>query len=418
MTAPRTAFLLLGTTVAALAQPYDLLIKGGHLIDPKNSIDGPRDVAVAAGKIARVAADIPAAEARRVVDAKGLFVTPGLIDIHAHVYAGTGMPGVLTGDSSLYPDGYTFRSGVTTVADAGTAGWRNFGDFKQRVIDRAQTRVLAFVNIAGLGMQGKNEADMADMDPAPLAQLAKQYPEVIVGVKTAHYPHSDWTAVENAVKAGTMANIPVMVDFGANHPERPIGALFRDRLRPGDIYTHVFSGLRNELLPDGNINPALFEGRKKGIYFDIGHGSGSFQWNVATAAFKQNFPPDSISTDLHTGSMNSGMKDMANIMSKILSEGVPLRDVVRMSTWTPAQEIKRPQLGNLSEGAEADIAVFRLDSGEFGYLDSRGTRKVGRQRLTAELTVRRGRVAWDLNGRAAEDWEAFYKKFPTGERRR
>lgn len=405
------SLLLAGGWLAATGQPFDLVIKGGHVIDPRNSIDGPRDVAIANRKIARVAAEIPASEAKRAIDAKGLFVTPGLIDIHVHVYAGTGMPGVLTGDSSVYPDGMVLRAGVTTVADAGTAGWRNFGDFKQRVIDRAQTRVLAFVNIAGLGMQGKNEADMADMEPGPVAQLAKQYPEIVVGVKTAHYPHADWTAVENAVKAGTIANVPVMVDFGANHSERPISALFRDKLRPGDIYTHVFSGLRNELLADGNINPALFEGRQRGILFDIGHGSGSFQWNVATAAFRQNFPPDTISSDLHTGSMNGGMKDMANIMSKVLSEGVPLAQVIRMSTWAPALAIKRPQYGHLSEGAGADVAIFRQETGEFGYLDSRGTRKPGRQRLTAEMTIRDGSVVWDLNGRAAAEWETFYKNW-------
>ena len=401
--------LLVALTLPSFAQQYDLLIKGGHVIDPRNSIDGPRDVAIANRKIARVAADIPASDAKRVIDAKGLYITPGLIDIHVHVYAGTGMAGVLTGDQSVYPDGFVFRSGVTTVADAGTSGWRNFGDFKQRVIDREQTRVLAFINIAGLGMQGKNEGDMADMDPEPVARLARQYPEIVVGVKTAHYPHADWTAVENAVKAGTIANIPVMVDFGADKPERPISALFRDKLRPGDIYTHVYSGLRHELLPDGNINPALIEGRKRGIFFDVGHGSGSFTWNVVTAALKQNFPPDSISTDLHTGSMNGGMKDMATVMSKMLSEGVPLAQVIRMSTWNPAQEIKRPQYGHLTEGSDADVAVLRVDEGEFGYLDSRLARKSGGKRIVAELTVRNGRVVWDLNGRAAQDWKAVYK---------
>ncbi len=405
----RVTLLLAGVCLHAFGQQYDLVIKGGHVIDPKNSVDGTRDVAIVNRKIARVAADIPASSAKRVVDAKGLYVTPGLIDIHVHVYAGTGMIGVLTGDSSVYPDGFALRSGVTTVADAGTSGWRNFGDFKQRVIDRAQTRVLAFVNIAGLGMQSTNEGDAGDMEPEPVARVARQYPDVVVGVKTAHYPHADWTSVENAVKAGTMANIPVMVDFGANHPERPLSALFGEKLRPGDIYTHVFSGLRNELMSDGNINPALFAGRKRGIFFDLGHGAGSFNWNVVSAAFQQNFPPDSISTDLHTGSMNAGMKDMANIMSKILSEGAPLAQVIRMSTWNPALEIKRPQYGHLSEGAGADVAILRLETGEFGYVDSRGARKMGRQRLTAEVTIRDGRVVWDLNGRAAQDWKAFYK---------
>lgn len=408
--------LALGALVAGLlaAQPYDLLLKGGHVIDPKNKINGIRDVAIAGSKIAKVAPNIAASEAKRVANVAGLYVTPGLLDIHVHVYAGTGMPRVYTGDLSVYPDGFTFRTGVTTVADAGTAGWRNFPDFKQRVIDRAQTRVLAFINIAGLGMQGRNEGDATDMDPEPVARLAKQYPEIIVGVKTAHYPHKDWTAVENAVKAGNLANIPVMVDFGNNHPERPIETLLMDKLRPGDIYTHMYSGLRNELTAEGKINPGMFAGRKRGVYFDVGHGGGSFLWPVAVAAAKQGFPPDSISTDLHVGSMNAGMKDMLTTMSKILVLGSTLEDVIRMSTWTPAQEIKRPELGHLSEGAVADVAVIRLSKGNFGYLDSRLAKRMGSERLTCEMTVKDGRVVYDLNGLASEEWEKYYEKNPLG----
>lgn len=399
---------LSAAALAAWAQPYDIVIKGGHLIDPKNGIDAVRDIAVQSGKIARVAATIPTTGARRVINATSLYVTPGLIDIHAHVYAGTGMR-ALTGDSSVYPDGFTFRSGVTTVVDAGTSGYRNFPDFKQRVIDRSATRVLALLNICGLGMQGENEHDATDMQPAPLAKMAKEHPAIVVGVKTAHYKHKDWTAVENAVKAAATFGGPVMVDFGANHPERPIRALFLEKLRPGDIYTHAFSGLRNELLPNGSLNPAMFEGRKRGIIFDIGHGSGSFAWNVATAAFQQNFPPDTISTDLHTGSMNGGMKDMLNIMSKIRSEGVPLKEVIRMSTWKPAQVIKREQFGHLSEGSDADITLIREVDGKFGYLDVKLARKEGNKKLQCELTIRSGRVVFDLNGLASPDWREAYK---------
>ncbi|MBM3734348.1 MAG: amidohydrolase/deacetylase family metallohydrolase [Acidobacteria bacterium] len=404
-----SAFIL--ATGLVHAQTYDLLLKGGHVIDPRNNIDGPRDVAISGRTIARVAADIPASQARRVANVSGLYVTPGLIDIHVHVYTGTGNRD-LTGDQSVYPDGFTFESGVTTVVDAGTSGFRNFPDFKQRVIDRSQTRVLALINIAANGMQGENEHDASDMKPEPLAEMAKQHPQIVVGVKTAHYRHKDWTAVENAVKAGTLADIPVMVDFGSNHPERPIRALFMEKLRPGDIYTHAFSGLRDELLPDGKINPAMFEGRKRGIIFDMGHGSGSFAWNVASAAFQQNFPPDTISSDLHTGSMNGGMKDMTNMMSKIRSEGVPLKEVVRMSSWRAAQVIKRPQYGNLSEGAGADIAVLREIDGKFGYLDVRLARKEGTKKILCEMTVRDGRVVYDLNGLASLEWRDYYRNEP------
>jgi len=406
----RAPILVIVSQLLLSAQQYDLVLKGGTVLDPKNSLNAVRDVAIANGKVARVAANIPGAEGRRVADVAGLYVTPGLVDIHVHVYAGTGMPRVYTGDNSVYPDGFTFRSGVTTVVDAGTAGWRNFPDFKQRVIDRARTRVLALINIAGLGMQGKNEGDAKDMEPEPVAKLAREHPEIVVGVKTAHYPHKDWTAVENAVKAGTMADIPVMVDFGTNHAERPISVLLTEKLRPGDIYTHAYSGNRNELLPDGNINPAMFEGRKRGIFFDVGHGGGSFRWNVASAAFQQNFPPDSISTDLHTGSMNAGMKDMLNVMSKVLNEGIPLAKVIEMSTSNPAREIKRPRYGHLSEGGDADVAVLRLEKGSYGFVDSRGARKAGTQRLTCEMTLKAGIVVWDLNGRASTDWKTQYKR--------
>src|SRR6267154_1628923 len=195
---------------------YELLLKGGHVIDPGNNIDGVMDVAIASGRIARVASSIAEADAQQVVDVRGLYVTPGLVDIHVHAYTGTGMKGAYSGDNSVYPDGFTFRSGVTTVVDAGSSGWRNFADFKDRVIDRSRTRVMALLNIVGLGMGGetKIEQDVNDMDPKATAEQAGRYRGVVVGVKSAHFRGPEWTSVECAVEAGTMANIPVMVDFG------------------------------------------------------------------------------------------------------------------------------------------------------------------------------------------------------------
>ena len=190
-------------TSAMFAQPsYDLLLKGGHVIDGKNKISAVRDVAIRDGKIAEVAADIPAARAAKVVDVSGLYVTPGLVDIHVHVYAGTGKRGAYCGDNSVYPDGFTFRAGVTTVADAGSSGWRNFPDFKDRVIDRARTRVLAFLNIVGKGMAGGHiEQDLGDMDSKATGEQALRYKDIIIGVKTAHYEGPEWTPVERAVEA-------------------------------------------------------------------------------------------------------------------------------------------------------------------------------------------------------------------------
>jgi dihydroorotase len=197
-----------------------------------------------------------------------------------------------------------------------------------------------------------------------------------------------------------------MVDFGSLNEERNLNALFMDKLRPGDIYTHCYSGLRGEVV-NGKLSPVMEAGRKRGIIFDVGHGGGSFFWNIAVPAFDAKFWPDSISTDLHTGSMNAGMKDMVNVMSKILNFGVPLQKVVEMSTWNPAKEIRRTQLGNLDAGADADITALRLDRGQFGYIDSAGARKDGNQKLTCELTVRAGQVVWDLNGRSAPNWTEF-----------
>ena len=335
-------FLVAAAGPAGAEPKYDLLLRGGHVIDPRNGLSAVRDVAIAAARSRRSRREIDPADAFKAIDVSGLYVTPGLIDIHAHVYAGTGEKGSYAGDNSVYPDGFTLRVGVTTVADAGGAGWRNFEDFKARVIDRSKTRVLAFLNIVGHGMRGGDyEQDLADMAAAPTAEMARRHPGLIVGIKTAHYAGPEWTPVERAVEAGTLADIPVMVDFGASKPERPVAELVTRKLRPGDIYTHVYSGLRGEQDEAGQVNPGLWAGRKRGVVFDVGHGGGSFAWRIAVPAVKEGFLPDSISTDLHVGSMNAGMKDMLNVMSKFLALGLPLDDVVRASTWNPAREIKQ-----------------------------------------------------------------------------
>ena len=406
-------------TSAMFAQPsYDLLLKGGHVIDGKNKISAVRDVAIRDGKIAEVAADIPAARAAKVVDVSGLYVTPGLVDIHVHVYAGTGKRGAYCGDNSVYPDGFTFRAGVTTVADAGSSGWRNFPDFKDRVIDRARTRVLAFLNIVGKGMAGGHiEQDLGDMDSKATGEQALRYKDIIIGVKTAHYEGPEWTPVERAVEAGTLANILVMVDFGAFRPERPYQQLVLEKLRPGDISTHMYLDRVPMLDDNGRVMPYLFEARKRGVIFDVGHGGGSFLFRQAVPAMRQGFTPDSISTDLHIGSMNAGMKDMLNVMSKFLNMGMPLDEVILRSTWTPAREIKREELGSLSVGTDADVAVLRVEQGHFGFVDTYGARMKGTRKLVCELTVRDGQVVYDLNGITREDWDKLGKYRAQGDAR-
>jgi dihydroorotase len=388
------------------AQTYDLLLKGGRVLDPKNGINGVMDVAIANGKIAKVAAGIPASDAKRVANVVGLTVTPGLIDIHVHVFPRPENKSVAT-DSNVPADSHTFRSGVTTVVDAGTSGWRNFPDFRERVIAKSQTRVLALLNISGAGMGTGREDELAELDSAAAAKAAKANRDVVVGFKSAHFGGPGWESVEAAVKAGREADMPVMIDFGYMNGVRNLPTLLLDKLRAGDIYTHCYSGHREELLADGKVNPAIFTGRKRGIFFDLGFGAGSFYWYVAVPAMQQGFVPDSISTDLHTGSMNNGMKSMANAMSSVLNLGATFEQVVQMSTWNPAKEIKRPELGNLDVGAEADVAVLRVERGEFGFIDSAGAGHTGNQRIVAELTVRKGKVVWDLNARAAVNWKSY-----------
>jgi dihydroorotase len=387
---------------------YDLLLQGGHVLDDKNHVDAIMDVALRNGKVAKVAEHILATDALKAIDVKGLYVTPGLIDIHVHVYAGTGERGSYAGDYSVPPDGFTFRVGVTTVVDAGCSGWRNFEDFKQRIIDRSKTRVFAMLNIVGSGMRGpKYENNTADMDGEATAAMALKYPQTVVGIKTAHFEGPEWTPVEQAVIAGTKANIPVMVDFGADRPTRPIYDLLTVKLRPGDIYTHMYSGLRHEQDPD-TLGPskAFIEGRKRGIFFDVGQGGGSFKWSLAVPMIKDGFIPNSISTDLHVTSMNSAMKDELNVADKIMAIGVPLKEVVAEMTSHPAHEIKHEELGNLSEGSIADVAVLRVEKGKFGFTDMVNTRLDGTEKLICELTIKDGKIVYDLNGISTDLWTA------------
>ena len=401
--------LVLTAPVAGQNPQIDLLIKGGHVIDARNGVDAVMDVAVAGGKIARVAAGIDPAGAARVVDATGLYVTPGLIDIHAHVFYGTEPDSYLSnGDTAVAPDNHSFRSGQTTLVDVGGAGWRNFPQFKAQIIDRARTRVLSFINIVGSGMKGGPiEQNLADMDARLTAMRIRQHPGLIVGIKVAHYSGPEWDPVTRAVEAGNATNVPVMVDFGGHTPPLSLEDLLLKYLRKGDILTHTYAHVRGRTpIVDeaGNVRPYVKQARDRGIIFDAGHGGGSFLYSQAVPATKQGFYPDVISTDLHTGSMNSGMKDILNTMSKFLNLGMSLQNVIKANTARAAEVIKRPDLGHLSVGAEADIAVLNLRRGKFGFIDTGGGKATGDQKLECELTIKAGQVMWDLNGISRPMW--------------
>ncbi|HXW04058.1 MAG TPA: amidohydrolase/deacetylase family metallohydrolase [Vicinamibacterales bacterium] len=391
------------------APEFDLLIKGGHVVDPRNGIDGIMDVAVSGGKIVAVSANVARARAREVADASGLYVTPGLIDIHAHVFWGTeDNAAYSSGYSAVPPDGHSFRSGQTTLVDAGGAGWRNFPQFKAQVIDRSRTRVLSFLNIVGSGMKGGPvEQNLADMDARLTAMRVRQHEGLIVGIKVAHYAGPEWDPVTRAVAAGTEAGVPVMIDFGGHAPPLSLEDLLLEHLRRGDILTHTYAHVRNRIPvvgEDDRVRPYVLEARRKGVIFDVGHGGGSFLFRQAVPAMAQGFHPDVISTDLHTGSMNGGMKDILNVMSKFLNMGMSLQDVVKANTSRAADVIKRTDLGHLGVGAEADIAVLGVRRGTFGFVDTGGDRMAGDRKLECELTVKAGQVVWDLNGLTRPLW--------------
>ena len=374
---------------------FDLIIRGGHLIDPKNQLDGPVDIAVKDGMVAAVGAEISAAAAVEI-DAAGLYVTPGLIDIHIHAYGGY--------RGWLFPDQHALPYGVTTVVDTGGAGWKDFADFKRTIIDPSQTRVLAFINIVGAGMIGPPEQDTGEMDPIPCAATIKQYREHVVGSKSAHFGGPGWESAGGAIEAARRSDSIAMIDF-APKPTRSYEELL-EHMSPGDIHTHLYAAHIPLLDDDGQVNDYVRQAREHGIIFDTGHGNGSFWFRIAAPAMQQGFHPDTISTDLHKDSRMLPNATMPVTMSKFLALDMPLQEVVYRSTHKPAKVLRRPELGHLSVGAEADLAVFSLREGDYCFVDSGRARMRGRQKIECELTLRAGKVVWDLNGRSLVDWES------------
>jgi dihydroorotase len=389
---------------------YDLLLRGGHVIDPANKRDGVMDVAISGDRIARVAPAIQAT-AGQMLDVAGRYVVPGLIDIHVHVYPHRGADGP-TWQWSLIPDAHSFRAGVTTFVDAGTSGAEHFGDFKSKWIDRSATRVLAWLNIAAGGM-GEAEQDPSQFDVERAAVTIAAHPDVLVGIKTAHYwtrdpwdaVHTPWASVDAAVAAGERAGKPIMVDFWPRPPERPYPDLILQHMRPGDVHTHVFAQQFPIVRDDGSLYDYLWRARERGVLFDLGHGGASFWFRNAAPALAAGFPPDSISTDLHLSSLNGAALDTLHTVSKCIAMGMPLVEAIERTTVTPAQAIRRSELGTLSEGAEADVAVLRWVDRPRGYADCGRARLDGQGELACDLTLRSGRIAWDPGGLGMPAWQ-------------
>ena len=393
------------TTENASTRKYDLLLKGGRVIDPANNIDGNFDVATSGGYIALVDKDISPALARTVTDVSGLVVTPGLVDLHAHFYGY---------EAAILPDAHCLPEGTTTAVDAGGSGHLTFDDFNELVIDPAITNVFALLNIAGEGMVGQPEQDLDGMDIDLTAAKIAQRPDVIVGVKVAHYMGPGWEPLDRGVQAAEDAGVFLMVDQSPI-PSRPMNEELLEHLRPGDMVTHCYALSKPMTDVNDKVKPHFIEARERGVQFDVGHGGGSFSFRIANAAIEQGFLPDTISTDMHRSSILSNQATMPETMTKILALGMDMADIVKRSTWDPAVAIGHPELGNLGQTAPADIAVLDIAEGDFGLVDNGTAHRVfkANKRIVCEMTVKNGQVVWDKNGRSRDDWSTTPPTNPT-----
>ena len=375
---------------------YDLVLKGGRVIDPANNVDGVFDVAIAGRYVSAVEKDISPGLARKVADVSGLVVTPGLIDLHAHFYGYF---------AAVLPDAHCLPNGTTTAVDVGGAGHLTFDDFDRTVISNSKTNVFALINIAGEGMVGLPEQDLDGMDVDLTTAKIAQRPDRIVGVKVAHYRGPGWQPLDRGVQAAENTGTYVMVDQ-TPIKSRPNNEMLLEHLRPGDMTTHCYGFDKPMIDSNDKVKPYFFEARERGVKFDVGHGAGSFSFRIAKNAIEQGFPPDTISTDMHTASIMLNQGTMTETMTKMLVLGMELPDVIERSTWAPALTIGHPELGNIGQTAFADIAVLDIAEGEFGLTDNGSGNRVypSNKRINCEMTVRNGEVVWDRNGLSRDSW--------------
>ncbi|MDE0163612.1 MAG: amidohydrolase family protein [Bryobacterales bacterium] len=308
---------------------------------------------------------------------------------------------------------------MTTVADCGGSGWRTFDEFKQTVIDRAKTRIYAFINIVGRGMVGSQaENDVTDMEADKTAEKIEQYPDIIVGIKTAHFARKGYLPLERAVEAGRRTNTPVIVDMQVlTHQARDTKTKLLEILRPGDIHTHMNSDRQLEMVNRATreMQPWMWEARQRGIIFDVGHGAGAFIFPTAYDSMQHGFPPDTLSSDLHNTSIVKTKPAMPNVISKFMNFGMTLQEAIYRSTACPAQAINRfPEVGTLSAGKVADVAVLQLRRGVFGFNDANLRRMIGTRKIEAVLTLRAGELVFDAHGLAFPEWhtQGDYNRIP------
>lgn len=386
---------------------FDYILKNGHIIDPGNKIDEVMDIAILDNKIAKVGINISDNLSDKVYDISGLLVTPGLIDSHVHCYYSAGINKAWAGDYSLQPDYFSFRSGTTTVIDTGSAGSYNFPHFRTTVIERSKTRIFAFLNIADYGMsslEGEQFPNTNDYDS--FIDCTNKNTDIIKGIKVAHYWGKDWADIDYAKKLQKSVNLPIMVDFGVFKKERPYDKLVLEKLDEGDISTHCFRSAVPVLDEEGKVYDYLYKARDRGIIFDLGHGAASFMMRNGVPAMSQGFLPDIISTDLHALNANGTVMDIANLLSKILACcDISYFELFKRVTSNPAKLLNLGDIGTLSEDGIADISIWSIREGDFGFQDMSGGSIRGNRKLECEMTFRDGEIVWDLNARAGTPYE-------------
>jgi len=375
-------------------RPYDLLIKGGKVIDPSQGLEAELDVAVRGGKIASVAPAIPEGQAGQVIRAQGKIVTPGLIDIHTHVFPYVGPYGI-------EPDPYCVRRGVTSVIDAGTSGAFTFPAFRRFIIERAATRIRALLHVVSIGMVAGSTPNMGELEdlrycvPKLAVETANQNRDLIVGFKIRFSEHytgpNDLEGMRRARAAADEAALPIMIHIGGSYT--PLNE-FLALMKKGDVVTHSFNSHPHGLLDaSAKLTPEVVEARGRGVLFDVGHGAGSFSFEVMEKCLGQGFAPDTISSDLYSANINGPVYDQLTTLSKFLVLGMSLTDVIARATVNAARVFNfGAEIGTLKLGAEADVSVLKLKTGEFTFTDSDGKTRTGRQKLEAVMTVKGGKV--------------------------
>ena len=390
----------------------DLMLTGGHVIDPANEIDCVMDVGISDGRIVKVGDFPPEIQVKKRIDVSGCYVTPGLIDMHCHLYPS--FPVADDGLACIHPEAHLFQCGVTTAMDAGTCGIRDFVYFKEKLIDQTKVRVLAMINIADGGMVNlESEQRLSDFHPEAVAGMARSFPDTVVGVKTAHYwvgkpftdDHPAWASVDRTLEAARLCGLPAMFDFQPTVPGRSYQDLVLKKMAPGDIHTHMYAQQFPVIDEDGKVSEFLFEARARGVLFDLGHGAGSFWLRNAVPAWEQGFQPDTLSTDLYFDNVAGPVFGLTHIMSKYLNIGMPLREIIFRTTQRPAQILHHTELGTLSSGSCADVTVLSVSEGKFGFADAGRAKMTGSRRLQCEMTIRAGEVVYDVNARSMCQWQ-------------